>query len=75
MPEETSNELSGEVEVVAEDVSNGEKEANIEQGCHQEEDEEEILCLGDSNPEGARRLSLSTEVAVVNLVVNLPPEQ
>ena len=51
MPEETSNELTGEVEVVAEDVSNGETEANIEQGCHQEEDEEEILCLGDSNPE------------------------
>ena len=51
MPEETSNELTGEVEVVAEDDSNGETEANIEQGCHQEEDEEEILCLGDSNPE------------------------
>ena len=51
MPEETSNELTGEVEVVAEEVSNGETEANIEQGCHQEEDEEEILCLGDSNPE------------------------
>ena len=51
MPEETSNELTGEVEVVAEDVSNGETEANMEQGCNQEEDEEEILCLGDSNPE------------------------
>ena len=51
--DETEPELTGEVEVVAAAITNGDVVEEEEKMNEQEEDEEEILTLGDSNPEEA----------------------